>query len=169
MLKELIRAIYEIAKAIKGNNGESGGGETSNDNGLYGADGIIVTEGDEQEESKVFLSQKELFDDFKANVLQYVNGGVGRNICFLYTENNIDKLLKPTSGVIGMTDDAPSEQFQFSANFLNEDNLETFELLSIQDHFSESDVQKVAEKLGNNVYFLMKNLTPGGNPFEPIG
>jgi hypothetical protein len=128
MLKELIRAIYEIAKAIKGDDG-NGGGETSNDNGLYGADGILVQ--DDEHGSFVYLSQKELFDDFKVNFQQYINGGYGRNIYFLYTENNIDKLLKPTTGSIGKTYQVSSEQFQFFINFLNEHSLEDYELISI--------------------------------------
>ena len=151
MLKELIKAIYEIAKAIRGDDG-NGGGENSNDNGLYGADGIFISIGNEQEESKVFLSQNELFNDFKENVDEYINGGYGRSIYFLYTENNIDKLLKPTQGTIGKTYDVPNEQFMFSANFLNEYSLQTYELVSIQNYFNESDVQKIAERLGNNVY-----------------
>lgn len=159
MLKELIRAIYEIAKAIKGDDGNNGGGN-SNDNGLYGADGIIVVNGINQEQdNKVFLSQKELFDDFKQNVDKYINGSYGRIIQYLYTENNIDKLLKPTQGVIGNSYQVQNQQFQFSTNFLNEYSLEHYELISVQDYLElgqigESDVQKIIEKLGNNVYLF---------------
>lgn len=145
MLKELIKAIYEIAKAIKGDDGNNGGGN-SNDNGLYGADGIIVTKGDEQEESKVFLSQKELFDDFKTNNQYYINNGSGRYISFLYTQNNIDKLLKPIDGTLG--------EALLLINFLSERILQDYELVSIQNSFQESDVQKIVERLGNNVYLF---------------
>ena len=158
--EELIRAVYEIAKAIKGDDG-NGGGETSNDNGLYGADGIIVTDGKEQEKSKVFLSQKELFDDFKTNVLQYDNSGNVRDVYFLYTENNIDKLLKPTTGIIGKINEYPDEHFQ--VRFVDKDGLENYELISIQNYFvqneiGESNAQKIIEKLGNNVYIFNKKI-----------
>lgn len=155
--KELINALLAIAKAIKGDDKNNGGGN-SNDNGLYGADGIIVVNGyNPEQDNKVFLSQKELIDDFKENVDKYTNGAYGRTIKYLYTENNIDKLFKPTEGIIGKTYQVASDQFQFSTNFLNEYSLEYYQLVSIQDYLeggqiSESDVEKITEKLGNNVY-----------------
>lgn len=162
MLKELIKAIYEIAKAIKGDDGNNGGGANTNDNGLYGADGILVQ--DDVYGSFVYLSQKELFDDFKINYQQYFNDGNGRYITFLYTKNNIDKLLKPTTGIIGKISEDPIEKFEVA--FLDEESLESYEFVSVQGFLNESDVQKIVEKLGNNVYLLTVNLPPWTPP-EP--
>lgn len=142
--EEFIRALYAIRDAIKGNNGESGGRENTNDNGLYGADGIIVLADSKQEDSKVFISHKELFDDFKTNNQYYINNGSGRKISFLYTQNNIDKLLKPRDGALGKA--------LLHINFLSEDILQNYQFVSIQNDFQESDVQKIVERLGNNVY-----------------
>lgn len=161
-LLEILKALYAIRDALRGENGNDGGGNNQQDidNGLYGADGIIVVNGINQEQdNKVFLSQKELFDDFKQNVDKYINGSYGRVIQYLYTENNIDKLLKPTQGVIGNSYQVQNQQFQFSTNFLNEYSLEHYELISVQDYLElgqigESDVQKIIEKLGNNVYLF---------------
>ena len=95
-----------------------------------------------------------MFDDFKEDVGKYINVGYGRTILYLYTENNIDKLLKPTQGKIGLFVDGGNDLSQFSTNFLNEFSLSNYQLVPIQDYdvIDESDIQKIVERLGNNVY-----------------
>lgn len=152
-LVEIIKALYSIKDAIKEDDKNNGGEQNSNDNGLYGADGIIVLDGDNNN-NDVFLSQKELIDDFKENSDKYANGEYGRRIVYLYTKSDIDKLLKPIHGMIAERRNIPAENFRFYTDFLNQNNLSLYELDALQnlESFSDYDKQKIIEKLGNNVY-----------------
>lgn len=140
MLKELIRAIYEIAKAIKGNNGESGGGESSNDNGLMGADAIGVS---------AAASDFEIFTNLNDAINYYHNlkddnvfQGYGGNIVFLYKNNNFDKLCKPSVGRVILQNQTGSGSIggrhangdiQFSINYLTENTINSYTISLFED------------------------------------
>ena len=143
MLKELIRAIYEIAKAIKGNNGASGGGdEPSVDNGLMGADAIGVN---------VAASDFEIFTNLNDAINYYRNltdddtfKGYGGNIVFLYKNNNFEKLGKPSvgrvifqqqSGIGDIGNRHANGDIQFSINYLTEGSVDSY-IISL---FEETD------------------------------
>lgn len=107
MLKELIRALLEIAKAIKGN--EENGGSVSS-NGLLGADAVAWVFGSNPEEH-ISYSLEELYEQ--------VNNEAGDNygffsgyppqITFLYEKDNIDLLNKPRNAQLGNGYVIPSE------------------------------------------------------------
>ena len=112
MLKELIRALYEIVKAIKGNN-ENGGSVSSN--GLLGADAVAWYFGASPNNEHIAHSLEELYEQVHEAVggsEAGFFGGYSPILVFLYEKDDIDLSNKPRNGQLANGYVIPSEYDQ---------------------------------------------------------
>lgn len=128
-MKELIKALYEIAKAIKGE--ENNNNNENKNNGLFGADVIIypvrvgtVPEQETEEpiyDYEIFYTFDEFFDYFKTQA-PYDNI---TSIIFGYKSDNINIVDKPYNGYL--------EGNGISMGFVLENASNNFQILHLGD------------------------------------
>lgn len=134
--EEIIRALYNIRDAIKGNNGASGGGnEQSVDNGLMGADAVAVGYGGSDKSLEIIDNFTDL-SEWVINTFNDVsyNKGYGTTIRFLYKNNNFDKLGKPTVGEFSIGEemsnpelnDSSSRDLKLRINYVVESTIDNY-------------------------------------------
>lgn len=113
MLKELIKALYEIVKAIKGNN-ENGGSISSN--GLLGADAVAWYFGASPNNEHIAHNLEELYEQAHNEAVgggeATFFGGYSPILIFLYKKDDIDLLNKPRNGQLANGYVIPSEYDQ---------------------------------------------------------
>lgn len=156
--EEFIRALYAIRDAIKGNNGESGEGGNSNDNGLMGADAVYVGEYGHINDipGMVFRSMSELMTFFETNVQSFTFGAYGQTIRFLYTDDTIDVFNKPRTGVIAETYQSTNgKEYRLKIDFAS--NLQGYTFTNVNKALESKDAAIITEELGNNTFVLKIN------------